>query len=158
VSIQITFGIDPGFGGAIAELHIGSGQLYIHDMPVVVGQKGKTDLNHHAIFDILDAGEAGAIVWIEKVGARPGQGVSSMFRFGQQLGALEMACAGHGHQLRWVTPAVWKRHYGLSADKGAARSIAMQRFPAQAALFARVRDDGRAEAALIALYGSEMMK
>ena len=155
---MIIFGIDPGFSGAMAELHTGSGQLYIHDMPTVPGQKGKTDLNMHAIYDTLDAGEAGAIVWLEKVGARPGQGVSSMFRFGQQLGALEMACAGHGHQLRWVTPATWKKHYGLSADKGAARSVAMQRFPQQAQLFARVKDDGRAEAALIALYGKETMK
>lgn len=155
---MIIFGIDPGFSGAMAELHTGSGQLYIHDMPTVPGQKGKTDLNMHAIYDTLDAGEAGAIVWLEKVGARPGQGVSSMFRFGQQLGALEMACAGHGHQLRWVTPATWKKHYGLSADKGAARSVAMQRFPQQAQLFARVKDDGRAEAALIALYGKETMR
>lgn len=155
---MIIFGIDPGFSGAVAELHTGSGQLYIHDMPTVPGQKGKTDLNMHALFDILDLSLDEGIVWLEKVGARPGQGVSSMFRFGQQLGALEMACAGHGHQLRWVTPATWKKHYGLSADKGAARSVAMQRFPQQAALFARVKDDGRAEAALIALYGKETMK
>jgi crossover junction endodeoxyribonuclease RuvC len=155
---MIILGIDPGFGGAVAELHTVSGMLNVHDMPTVPGQKGKTELNYHALYDLIDAGEAGATVWLEKVGARPGQGVSSMFRFGQQLGALEMACAGHGHQLRWVTPASWKKHFGLSADKGAARSVAMQRFPAQAQLFARVKDDGRAEAALIALYGKEMMK
>jgi crossover junction endodeoxyribonuclease RuvC len=155
---MIVFGIDPGFGGAIAELHTGSGTLYVHDMPTVPGPKGKVELNMHSLFDTLDAGEAAATVWLEKVGARPGQGVSSMFRFGQQLGALEMAAAGHGHQLRYVTPATWKKHFGLSADKGAARSIAMQRFPAQAHLFARVKDDGRAEAALIALYGAEQSK
>lgn len=151
---MIVYGIDPGFGGAVAELHE-SGALYVHDMPTVPGSKGKQELAMRPLFDLLDS-HTGAIVWLEKVGARPGQGVSSMFRFGQQLGALEMAAAAHSHQLRYVTPASWKKHFGLSADKGAARSVAMQRFPAQASLFARVKDDGRAEAALIALYGREV--
>jgi crossover junction endodeoxyribonuclease RuvC len=151
---MIVFGIDPGFGGAIAELHVPSGTVHIYDMPTVPGQKGKQELAMRPLFDLLDSHVA-ATVWLEKVGARPGQGVSSMFRFGQQLGALEMAVAAHSHQLRYVTPASWKKHFGLVADKGAARSIAMQRFPAQAQIFARVKDDGRAEAALIALYGAE---
>jgi crossover junction endodeoxyribonuclease RuvC len=80
-----------------------------------------------------------------------------MFRFGQQLGALEMAVAAKGHELRWVTPAKWKAHFGLVADKGVARGLAIQRFPQHAKLFARAKDDGRAEAALIALYGAHVM-
>lgn len=155
---MIVFGIDPGFSGAVAELHVFSRTLYVHDMPTVPSQKGKVELNCHGVLDLLDAGEAPAIVWMEKVGARPGQGVSSMFRFGQQLGALEMAAAARQHQLRWITPAKWKAHFGLSADKGASRKVAMERFPAVASLFARVKDDGRAEAALIALYGAEQMQ
>lgn len=154
---MIVYGIDPGFSGAIAELHVQRGKLYVHDMPTVPGQKGKPELAMRPLFDLLEA-DAPAVVWLEKVGARPGQGVSSMFRFGQQLGALEMAVAAHMHQLRYVTPAAWKKHFGLVADKGAARSIAMQRFPEQAQLFARVKDDGRAEAALIALYGADQAK
>lgn len=154
---MIVYGIDPGFGGAVAEFYPASWTLYLHDMPTVPGQKGKTELNMHALYDLLDAGETQGphIVWMEKVGSRPGQGVSSMFRFGQQVGAIEMAVAGHGHQLRMVTPAKWKAHFGLSADKGAARSIAIQRFPTVASMFSRAKDDGRAEAALIALYGWE---
>ena len=152
---MITFGIDPGFGGAIAELHP-DGTMYVHDMPTVPGAKGKTELAMRAACDLLDAGGERAVVWLERVGARPGQGVSSMFRFGQQLGALEMAVAAHGHELRYVTPAIWKKHYGLSADKGAARGMAMQRDPANAALYQRVKDDGRAEACLIAIYGREV--
>ena len=155
---MIVFGIDPGFSGAIAEYHPESGALYVFDMPTVTGQKGKQELNCHGILTVLDAGEAAAIVWIERVGARPGQGVSSMFRFGQQLGVLEMGVAACGHQLRWVTPGAWKKHFGLSADKGAARKVAMERFPERVDQFARVKDDGRAEAALIALYGWEQIK
>lgn len=153
---MIVFGVDPGFGGAIAELYPDTGKLFVHDMPTVPGQKGKVELNCHAVLDLLTTdGSQPATVWLEKVGARPGQGVSSMFRFGSQLGAIEMAVAACGHQLRWVTPSKWKAHFGLTADKGAARKVAMERFPAVASMFARVKDDGRAEAALIALYGWE---
>lgn len=156
---MIVFGIDPGFTGAIAEFWPAEHRLYVHDMPTVPSQKGKAELNCHAILDLLTTDASmPAQVWLEKVGSRPGQGVSSMFRFGQQLGALEMAVAANAHQLRWVTPAKWKAHFGLSADKGAARKVAMERFPAVASLFARVKDDGRAEAALIALYGWEQSR
>lgn len=159
--MTMIYAADPGFSGAIAGYHPESGRIYITDMPTVPGQKGKTELNHHALFDLLSREEGvdgPYVMWIEKVGARPGQGVSSMFRFGEQLGALAMAAAAHGHQLRWVTPAKWKAHFGLTADKGAARKVAMERFPAVASLFARAKDDGRAEAALIALYGAEQAK
>lgn len=152
---SVIFGIDPGFSGGIAEFWPRERTLYIHDMPVAPGQKGRQELAMRPLFDLLDSGESHATVWLEKVGARPGQGVTSMFRFGQQLGALEMAVAGNGHELRWVTPGSWKKHFGLTADKGAARKLAMDRFPDAAKMFARVKDDGRAEAALIALYGWE---
>lgn len=156
---MIVFGIDPGMSGAIAEYDPSTGQLSVYDTPTMPNAKGKEELNHHAVLDLLTTdGSQPVQVWLERVGARPGQGVSSMFRFGQGFGALEMAVAACGHQLRYVTPAAWKKHFSLSADKGAARSVAMQRFPAQAQMFARVKDDGRAEAALIALYGWEVSK
>lgn len=155
---MIIFGVDPGFEGGIARL-CSDGTMAVIDMPTVPGQKGKTELNLHDLFDTfaVRVGED-AIIWLEKVGARPGQGVSSMFRFGQQVGALEMAAAGHGHQLRYVTPSVWKSYFGLSSDKGVARGYAMKRFPAIASMFLRAKDDGRAEACLIALYGAEHSK
>jgi len=80
-----------------------------------------------------------------------------MFRFGQGYGAIQMALAGHKIPTRLVTPSKWKSHFGLSRDKGVSRGLAMQRFPEQAQMFSRVKDDGRAEAALIALYGQEKM-
>ena len=87
----------------------------------------------------------------------PGQGVSSMFRFGQTVGAIHMAVAAAGLPMQLVSPAVWKRHFGITAEKGKARSLASQRLPAAADMFTRVKDDGRAEAALIALYGAEKL-
>lgn len=152
---MIIFGVDPGFSGAVALLCDGSASVY--DMPTLPGPKGKTELNHPALFGLMGGPET-ATVWLEKVGARPGQGVSSMFRFGQQVGAIEMAAAAHGFELRYVTPATWKAYFGLSADKGVARGYAMKRFPALADQLARVKDDGRAESLLIALYGLEHTK
>lgn len=88
----------------------------------------------------------------------PKQGVASMFRFGENFGAVQMAVAGHGYEYHYVTPMMWKKHFRLSKNKGASRSLAMQRFPDNADLFSRVKDDGRAEAALIALYAYETVK
>jgi len=80
-----------------------------------------------------------------------------MCRFGQGYGQVEMAIAARELQVRYVTPQKWKGHFGLSRDKGVSRSVASQRFPSIAAQFARVKDDGRAEACLIALYGKERL-
>ena len=152
----IVIGIDPGFSGAIAIWRPAERAIAIHDMPVSPGPKGKTELLHGALFDLLNVPPCD--VWVESVGAMPGQGVSSMFRFGQTVGAIHMAVAARGHSLRLVTPAKWKGAFGLSKDKGAARGYAARRFPANAKDFARVRDDGRAEASLIALYGAEIAR
>ena len=125
-------------------------------MPVIkVGKASR--VNAAALADMLrdfDAGEA----YVEQVGAMPGQGVSSMFRFGATVGAIHMAVAARGHSLRLVTPAKWKAHFRLARDKGVARGLAARRFPTNAKDFARVRDDGRAEASLIALYGHEVTR
>lgn len=147
-------GIDPGLSGAVAFYNAFTREMSVVDMPVSPGTKGKTDLMHRVLYDHL-AGLPPCDAWVENVGAMPGQGVSSMFRFGQTVGAIHMAVAATGHSLRLVTPAKWKGYFGLVKDKGAARCLAAQRFPACADLFKRVRDDGRAEAALIALYGAE---
>jgi crossover junction endodeoxyribonuclease RuvC len=80
-----------------------------------------------------------------------------MFRFGETYGATQMAVAAHGMVMQYVPPTTWKKHFKLSRDKGVSRGLATQRFPDCADLFKRVKDDGRAEAALIALYGLETL-
>ena len=127
---MLIYGIDPGF-------------------------KGKPILDHHGILSILEPeGDGERVAWIEQVGAMPRQGVSSVWRFGEQVGALHMALAATKTPMRLVTPAKWKGFFGLSREKGLSRGVAMQRF---ADKFKRVKDDGRAEATLIALYGKEVM-
>ena len=155
---MLIYGIDCGFTGAITLYWPASNKIEVHDMPVLKNAKGKTVLNLHGILDILHPeGEEQRVAYIEQVAAMRGQGVSSMFRFGEQYGALQMALAAIKTPAHYVTPQKWKGHFGLNRDKGLSRGLAMQRFPEYADKFSRVKDDGRAEATLIALYGKETM-
>lgn len=157
---MLVVGIDPGMKGAIALLD--GSRLVIHDMPVIPAPTGKTVLELDSLGKILRP-DVDAIcpercfAVLEKVSPRPGEGVSSSFRFGQGYGSIEMALVGHGWERNYVTPTVWKKYFGLSQDKGASRALAIQRFPAHADLFKRVKDDGRAEAALLTLYALEVL-
>ena len=127
-------------------------------MPVMKSAKGKTILNLRGVLDLLEPEDDTLhIAVIEQVAAMRGQGVTSMFRFGQGYGQVEMAIAAQRLPVHYVTPQKWKGYFGLSRDKGVSRSVASQRFPSIATQFARVKDDGRAEACLIALYGKEKL-
>lgn len=92
---------------------------------------------------------------IERVGAMPGQGVSSTFKFGKAYGVLIGVVATLQIPVHFVAPSVWKKHFGLTKDKEEARARALQLWPDRAELFARKRDHNRAEAALLARYGVE---
>ena len=151
---MIYIGIDPGFSGAIAFYAPKENIVSIYDMPVYQNAKGKTEINLYELHEILEPEtDEPHMAVIEQVAAMRGQGVTSMFRFGQSYGATQMAVAAHKIPMQFVTPAKWKSYLGLSRDKGVSRSLASQRFPKQADLFSRAKDDGRAEAALLALYG-----
>ena len=153
---MLFLGVDPGFTGALAVYNTTSGNLTIMDMPLVTSPKGRTEINMHALYDMLHIPEDQPVkAMLEFVAARPGQGAPATFRFGQGYGALQMAVIANKIPVQYVTPAVWKKHFGLVKDKGASRGLASQRFPKNAGEFTRVKDDGRAEAALIALYASE---
>lgn len=157
---MIVVGIDPGFSGAIAVVDAGR-LVEVHDMPTLASPKGRTELDHLSLLGILrmveERSRGGAVVWLEQVAAMPGQGVSSVFRFGQTYGAIECAVMSVHLPLRHVTAPVWKRALGLTADKGVCRRAAILRYPDAAQAFARVKDDGRAEAALIAAYGAQRL-
>lgn len=154
--MAVIIGIDPGFSGAI--VHLSSlGTLEVWDMPIVADLKGRPVLNLYELYKLLSPKAKKTVAVLEQVASRPGQSAPATFRFGQGYGALEMGLAAHQIEKRTVTPAKWKKHFGLSKDKGASRGLAIERFPKQADLFKRVKDDGRAEAALLALYGKEVL-
>ena len=140
-----------------------TGQVTVWDMPTGATPKGKRELDRYRVLSGLGALPDGP-VWMEQVASMPGQGVSSSFRFGEGVGILKMAVAACGRELRMVPPSVWKRHFGLVFPKGtpkasvknASRMMACSRFPQMVEQLARVKDEGRAEALLIALYGREV--
>ncbi len=151
-------GIDPGASGALAVVE--DGQLVaLVDMPTLTVKRGTREVREvnapalaHAILD-LGPGSIDAAL-LEKVGAMPGQGVSSMFAFGRAVGVIEGVLGGLLIPYSTVPPQEWQRAMRVRGGKDGARERAMRLFPARAAEFARKKDDGRADAALIASYGA----
>lgn len=155
-------GIDPGLGGAIA-LSPYEDQTLVQDMPTLE-VAGKRVLDLHALAARLrqlkayaERSSASLHAIVENVGARPGQGVSSMFKFGFVAGAIQATLATLEIPFTLVAPQTWKKHFKLGPDKDQARQLASRLLPLAAHQWARKKDDGRAEAALLALYGKEVL-
>jgi crossover junction endodeoxyribonuclease RuvC len=147
-------GIDPGLSGAIAVFNARAGTLSIIDMPTVevkVGKSVKRRLSEPMLAELLRAHQIEHAA-LEQVSAMPGQGVSSMFAFGQTYGAIRGVLAGLRIPITMVTPAKWCRDLKVAKGKEANRQRAAELFPAYAASFSRVKDDGRADAALLAYW------
>lgn len=146
-------GIDPGRAGALALVESQAPErVLVVDMPVVT-VRGKTLVAEDLLTEAVTR-FAPDLACLEAVHAMPKQGVASMFSFGCSFGIARGVLAGLHIPRKLVQPLRWKRHFGISADKHAARLLATQLFPTCANLFTRRKDDGRAEAALLALYGA----
>jgi crossover junction endodeoxyribonuclease RuvC len=151
--VTVVLGVDPGASGALALLDSYGEILWINDMPVT----GKA-LSPILLADIIgDAatGNGDVIAVVEQVHAMPKQGVSSSFNFGQSYGIVLGVLGGLQVRTEHVSPQRWKRDMRLGRDKGVARGRAADRWPRWTPEFKRVKDDGRAEAALIALWWLE---
>jgi Holliday junction resolvasome RuvABC endonuclease subunit len=143
-------GIDPGISGAIAFYFPDvRDRVLAEDMPTVAGNVDAATL-HERLKQL-----APTVAVIEMVASRPGQGVASVFKFGRAYGTAIGVVQALGVQLHFVTPGKWKKHFNLPADKEKARELALRMFSQSPEHFARKKDDGRAEAALLALYGAE---
>jgi crossover junction endodeoxyribonuclease RuvC len=156
--VTVFIGIDPGLSGAIAR-YDAAGSLDVVDVPthaLVRNGKNKREIDLQETARILDAmaKEAGTQIWIEQVASMPGQGVSSVFAFGKAYGILLGIAASTFTPIHLVTPSVWKREMGVTASKDGSRAKASSLLPAHSHNWSRVKDDGRAEATLIALYGA----
>lgn len=153
---QVTriLGIDPGLSGALALL-TSLGVLRCTDMPTLEierGGKAKRAIDTAALAAMVRTSAPSHAV-IERVGAMPGQGVSSMFQFGRNVGQIEGVIATLGVPVSYVAPQTWRRAMSVPAGKDGSRLRASELLPAYAEQWRRKRDDGRAEAALIALWG-----
>jgi crossover junction endodeoxyribonuclease RuvC len=148
-------GIDPGLSGAIAVLTDDS--LQIHDMPVMTvdrNGKAKRQVSANELAELLNLyASKDCHVYVERVSAMAGQGVTSVFSFGRSFGMIEGILAALKMPVTFVAPATWTRAIGRSPGKDASRARAMELFPNYEYFFKRVKDDGRADAALIAHWG-----
>jgi crossover junction endodeoxyribonuclease RuvC len=150
-------GIDPGISGAIAA-YDGS-VLHVEDVPTMAikkakGKGEKNIINLTELCDLFNFMFAGADhAYIERVGAMPGQGVTSMFNFGDAFGSLKTGVAMMYVPMTLISPVEWKAHMGLNSDGEKSRLRALQLFPRYAHFFQRKMDHNRAEAALLAWYG-----
>jgi len=154
-SFSRTIGIDPGASGAIALL-VGRELVSVHDMPTVTVERNKAQKRQvcPAGLSLLVQQLSPHKAIVEKVSAMPGQGVSSMFSFGRSVGIIEGVLAAKQIPVTFVTPQSWQKQSGAAKGKDGSRQRVMELFPSQAHLFARVKDDGRADAVLIALAGT----
>ncbi|CAB5178791.1 hypothetical protein UFOVP156_36 [uncultured Caudovirales phage] len=149
-------GIDPGLNGAIAVLDQSQKLLVCHDMPTVTLQSSKTtkrQVNEHQVAEILQRVQP-THAFLEFVSARPNQGVTSMFNFGVSYGIIRGVLGALQIPYSFVTPQKWQRDLGVAKGKDANRLRAIQLYPESVNYFSRARDDGRADAALIAHWGA----
>ena len=162
---MIVYGVDPGITGAIAYYDKKLGVLQIKNMPTLTEQylkKGKlrkrkyTDENEVVtiIKNFNRQSNQSKVMFIEKVAARPGQGVTGMFGFGRSLGVLIGVAAALELPTVLVTPQKWRKFTKCAKGKDGSLAKARELFPADAEYFKLKKHDGRSDAALIAYYGS----
>jgi crossover junction endodeoxyribonuclease RuvC len=158
---MIILGIDPGLAGALAVFNADDGGLVVHDAPTLRIKPGsnRRELDLAALASMIDQ-DASHIThaFLERAGAMPGQGVSSMFSLGQTYGMIRGLLAANFIPLTIVGARTWKAALSVPAAKDGARARASQLLPRHAGLWTRKKDHGRAESALIALYGARLLK
>ena len=152
-------GIDPGLNGAIAVLE-NNKVKEIFDVPVMPeGKKNKRQLNSAQLVKMLkdiSYNKEETVVVVENVSAMPGQGVTSMFNFGQTFGAIKGICAALGLPIFFVRPAKWKKHFDLiNSSKDASRTKAIEMYPSISSKLSKKKDVNKSDAILIARFYSE---
>ena len=161
---MLIIGIDPGVSGSICFLKDGK-ILDVIEMPVMnEGKKNKKQVNGSQIYNEItkkinsNPGTNTRVV-IEHVTAMPGQGVTSMFNFGQSFGVLKGICSAMRLPMFFVRPAKWKRYYNLiNSEKDASRTRAIEIFPNFSSQLSKKKDSNKADAILIASFYYETYK
>jgi len=155
---MLIIGIDPGISGAICFFEDGEVKEII-DMPVMAeGKKNKRQINGPQTYnEILERinrfQKKDVIVVIEQVSAMPGQGVTSMFNFGQSFGVLKGICSAMQLSMFFIRPAKWKKYFGLiKTEKDASRTKVIEIFPYISSELSRKKDSNKADAVLIASF------
>ena len=155
---MIIVGIDPGIAGAICFFSNGN-VIDVIDMPTMAeGKKNKKQVNGRQIFNEIKFVKNKFLnedieVVVEQVSAMPGQGVTSMFNFGQSFGVIKGICSAMELPIFYIRPAKWKKHFNLiNSEKDASRTKAIEMFPKISNKLSRKKDNNKADAILIAQY------
>ena len=161
---MLIIGIDPGISGSICFLDNGK-ILDVIEMPTMTdGKKNKKQVNGSQVYNEvtkrINQFEKNQIrVVIEHVSAMPGQGVTSMFNFGQSFGILKGICTAMQLPMYFVRPAKWKKYFNLlNSEKDASRTRAIEIFPYFSSQLSRKKDSNKADAILIASFYHETYK
>ena len=158
---MLIIGIDPGISGSICFFKDGK-ILDVVEMPTMTeGKKNKKQVNGSQIFNeifnrIKTIDKRDIRVIIEQVSAMPGQGVTSMFNFGQTFGAIKGVCAALELPIFFVRPSKWKKHFELiNSSKDSSRTKAIEMYPALSNQLAKKKDVNKSDAILIARFYTE---
>ena len=161
---MLIIGIDPGISGSICFFEDGK-ILDVIEMPTMIdGKKNKKQVNGSQIYNeilkrIKQIDKKDIKVIIEQVSAMPGQGVTSMFNFGQSFGILKGICSAMQLPMYFVRPAKWKKYFGLiNSEKDASRTKAIEMFPYYSSNLSKKKDSNKADAILIASFYYETNK
>ena len=161
---MLIIGIDPGISGSICFLDNGK-ILEVIEMPVMTdGKKNKKQVNGSQVYNevtkrIKQFEKNQIRVVIENVSAMPGQGVTSMFNFGQSFGILKGICTAMQLPMYFVRPTKWKKYFNLlNSEKDASRTRAIEIFPYFSSQLSRKKDSNKADAILIASFYHETYK
>tara|TARA_B100001057_G_scaffold303674_1_gene303858 strand:- start:722 stop:1216 length:495 start_codon:yes stop_codon:yes gene_type:complete len=161
---MLIIGIDPGISGSVCFFENGK-ILEVIEMPTMIdGKKNKKQVNGSQLYNeiierIEKIDKKNIKVVIEQVSAMPGQGVTSMFNFGQSFGILKGICSAMQLPMYFIRPAKWKKYFNLiNSEKDASRTRAIQIFPYFSAQLAKKKDANKADAILIASFYYETYK
>ena len=161
---MLVIGIDPGISGSICFFQDGK-IIDVVEMPTMIeGKKNKKQVNGSQIFNeisyrIKKIDKKDIKVVIEQVSAMPGQGVTSMFNFGQSFGILKGICSAMQLPMYFVRPAKWKKYFNLiNSEKDASRTKAIEIFPYFSSHLSKKKDSNKADAILIANFYYETYK
>ena len=161
---MLIIGIDPGISGSICFFQDGLIKDVVEMPTMIEGKKNKKQVNGSQIFNeisekIKKMDKKNIKVVIEHVTAMPGQGVTSMFNFGQSFGILKGICSAMQLSVYFVRPAKWKKYFNLiNSEKDASRTRAIEIFPYYSSHLTRKKDSNKADAILIASFFFETYK
>tara|TARA_B100001093_G_scaffold90869_1_gene82996 strand:+ start:1031 stop:1525 length:495 start_codon:yes stop_codon:yes gene_type:complete len=161
---MLIIGIDPGISGSICFFQEGEIKDVINMPTMIEGKKNKKQVNGAQIFNeiskrIIQIEKKNIRVIIEQVSAMPGQGVTSMFNFGQSFGILKGICSAMQLPMYFVRPAKWKKYFNLiNSEKDASRTKAIEIFPYFSENLSKKKDSNKADAILIASFYYETYK